>query len=116
MRSEGEVVFQNDLAIFQAASTGFSLNFNKKDPSKKLVTKSHGLGWKIQPFSVGFKSEHVDKLAIKAGDYCRLFHREKEGFINVRYNDTELRVQSGQEGGLATDHLFDKFLRDTPWN
>jgi hypothetical protein len=46
---------------------------------------------------------------MKAGDLCRLFHREREGFMNIRYNDLNLRVNSDQNN-LATDKLFDEFL------
>ena len=70
--------------------------------------KPDKLGWKITNFEKT-SAKKMDKLAIRAGEYCRLFHREQEGFICLRYNDTDLRVNSDAHK-LATDILFDEFL------
>ena len=70
--------------------------------------------WKIEAFSDEAKNKNLDKLAIRAGDYCRLFHKEHEGFINVKLNDTDIRASSGGDGQLpATDVIFDEFLPKT---
>ena len=77
----------------------------------QMTVQPKKLGWKISNFEKA-SSKELDKLAIRAGEYCRLFHREQEGFICLRYNDTDLRVNSDALN-LATDLLFDKFLPKT---
>ena len=76
-----------------------------------MTTKPEKLGWKVSNFDAAV-TQKSDKLAIRAGDYCRLFHREQEGFLCLRFNDTELRVNSDAVN-LATDVLFDDFLPNT---
>ena len=73
-----------------------------------MTIKPEMLGWKISNFEKA-SAKQTDNQAIRAGDDCRLFHREQEGFICLRYNDTELRVNSDAQN-LATDALFDAFL------
>ena len=75
----------------------------------QISIKPEQMGWKISNFEMGKKKSKTDKLVIKAGDFCRLFHREQEGFMCLRYQDTDLRVNSDKEH-LATDKLYDEFL------
>ena len=53
-----------------------------------------------------------DRMAVQAGDYCRLFHKEREGYFSLRLNDTDCRVNSIKES-LGTDKIFDKFIPST---
>ena len=76
-----------------------------------MTIKPEKLGWKISNFEKTIAKQN-DNQAIRAGDDCRLFHREQEGFICLRYNDTDLRVNSDAQN-LATDALFDDFLPNT---
>ena len=93
------------------------LCYNKKDISEKkpLVMKNSGYAWKIEPFNkkTEAKSVQQDKTAIKAGDYLKLFHREKEGFLNVRYKDYQ-HLYNDDKGTLSVpDMFFDRFLPET---
>jgi hypothetical protein len=85
----------------------------------KIVGKAKGNGWKISPFSFTFK-KGMDNLAMRAGDLCRFFHREREGFLSIRYNDTEFRLHPPQNDDeivvdkTPSDDFFDNFLINTP--
>jgi hypothetical protein len=64
-------------------------------------------GWKISPFSLNLKESEADlnPLAIKAGNYLRLFHREIEGFIEERYDDLNYRFNEDSQSS-PIDSLF----------
>ena len=112
MRGEGELVFNDDIVVFHSKSTGLHIGFNHKKSIKQLDTRRDQQGWKISAFSMGVTKGTKDKLAINAGNYLRLFHREQEGFLSTRYNDTFLRIDSNKDN-LLVDNLFDKFLKET---
>ena len=76
MRQEGEIVFLEDTIELQSRITSHFVNFSKKkDINYRLVGKTAPRGWKIKPFSRSDEQQDSDMSAIRAGDFCRLFHR-----------------------------------------
>ena len=73
-----------------------------------MVGKTTSRGWKIKPFSRSDEQDS-DMTAIRAGDFCRLFHRQEEGFIRATYKDLALRKAANPEKPAIIE-IFDNFL------
>lgn len=110
MRQEGEIVFLEDSVELQSRSTAHFVNFSKKN-NYHLVGKSNPRAWKIRAFSRSEEAqpEQQDYNAIRAGDFCRLFHREVEGFVRANFNDFKFRKNATSDRPAILE-IFDNFL------
>ena len=90
----------------------------------QLILKHKPQGWKLKAFSSSSssndlidqapeptESESEIEEAMRAGDYCRLFHREIEGFIGARINDLNIKLRATKDK-KAVDCVFEEFLGD----
>lgn len=109
-------MFSADLCLLVAANN-YSLCYNKKEAAtlKPLIMKKKFYPWKIEPFSKK-ADEKKSMNALKAGDYIKLFHQEREAFLNVRYRDyRKIKPKDGEDisGLTLPERLFDRFLPET---